>query len=60
VNIPELNNCLFAVGNTYVVRTAGSIECHKLRQNSSSYLRNGETPTWPTASSPARARSARV
>jgi peptidoglycan hydrolase-like protein with peptidoglycan-binding domain len=30
LDIPDLNNCLFAVGNTYVVRTVGRIQCHKL------------------------------
>src|SRR5262249_2473740 len=30
LDIPELNNCLFAVGNTYHVSAVGRIECHKL------------------------------
>jgi D-alanyl-D-alanine carboxypeptidase/Putative peptidoglycan binding domain len=30
INIPELDNCLFAEGNTYAVRPVGRIQCHKL------------------------------
>ena len=30
LDVPELNNCLFAVDNTYVVRAVGRIQCHKL------------------------------
>src|SRR5262245_18571989 len=30
LNIPELDNCLFAVDNTYTVQPIGRIQCHKL------------------------------
>ena len=30
LHIPQLDKCLFAQGNTYVVRAVGTIECHKL------------------------------
>jgi hypothetical protein len=30
LNIPELDNCLFAEGNTYTVQPVGRIRCHKL------------------------------
>jgi hypothetical protein len=30
IHIPELDNSLFAVGNTYVVQPVGSISCHRL------------------------------